>query len=511
MTKRTFANTAWLTVLCVFVCNGTCSGADVPPTPSARISCGPAALYVACSLLDVHVGPAELQRMTTPDEHGSCSMLTLKTCAEQLGLYAYGLEMSLRDLAGFDGIGIANTGTRSRSAHYVVVAGVRGENALVVDPFAGSRSRVEWIPMSRMAKMWTGRILVLSRTKLNVAPGLQGGPALDSAPSAPTPEHDNSAAVPAVQVHGSILVAANPIVTQNNEPGKPLHSAFVLSNIAELPVLIESINPCCGVTAVMTPQTDIIAADDSVRIEVSSVLPEQHGTEARTILVQVKGETEGVSIPLTWLIKPPAEWCEVKPKRLDFGPVVRGEARKESITASARGGVGIGAMTSDSPALAAQRNQQGDSSVEGSSEFIVSLDTSLIENAGLWRAKLQLSPEDGELPNAIIETVAQVRDPVVATPKQVGLGRVPCGGSSQQVVTVSINATATRILAVRSSDDRLTPRLLIGETGGTATVNVEWIPDVPGLFKGAVVIDTDNPLQPSVSVSCYGIAIEKGS
>lgn len=124
----------------------------------------------------------------------------------------------------------------------------------------------------------------------------------------------------------------------------------------------------------------------------------------------------------------------------------------------------------------------------------MSLDTSLIENAGLWRAKLQLSPEDGELPNAIIETVAQVRDPVVATPKQVGLGRVPCGGSSQQVVTVSINATATRILAVRSSDDRLTPRLLIGETGGTATVNVEWIPDVPGLFKGAVVIDTDNPL-----------------
>lgn len=493
-------------VAVVWVFTATTAGAS-----SGRIPCGPAALYVASHLLDVQISLYELQKRVNLDEDGNCSMLGLKTCAESMGLFAYGLEMSPEDLPRFKGIGIANTYSRSRSFHYIVVADVREDKVLIVDPFAASRSRVEWIPMSRMAKMWTGRMLVLSRTKLNVAPGLQRGPALDSAPSAPTPEHDNSAAVPAVQVHGSILVAANPIVTQNNEPGKPLHSAFVLSNIAELPVLIESINPCCGVTAVMTPQTDIIAAHDSVRIEVSSVLPEQNGTEARTILVQAKGETEDVSIPLTWLIKPPAEWCEVKPKRLDFGFVVRGETRNESITASARGSVGVGAMTSDSPALAAQRNQQGDSSVEGSSEFIVSLDTSLIENAGLWRAKLQLSPEDGGLPSAIIETVAQVRDPVVVTPKQVGLGRVPCGGSSQQVVKVSINATETRILAVRSSDDRLTPRLLIGETGGTATVNVEWIPDVPGLFKGAVVLDTDNPLQPSVSVSCYGIAIEKGS
>ncbi len=98
-------------------------------------------------------------------------MLALKTCAERMGLFACGLEMSAEDLAAFRGVGIAHTSGRSRSPHYVVVADVREGRVLVVDPFATRSSRVRWVELSDMARTWTGRMLVLSRSPVRVSPG----------------------------------------------------------------------------------------------------------------------------------------------------------------------------------------------------------------------------------------------------------------------------------------------------------------------------------------------------
>ncbi|MBN1490910.1 MAG: hypothetical protein JXA69_13415 [Phycisphaerae bacterium] len=460
--------------------------------------------------MGIEVSLDEVQRMAAPEKDGSCSMLNLKACAEALGLFAYGLEMSPEDLAAFDGVGIANTYTRSPSGHYVVVAGVREGEVLVVDPFGGSCSRVAWVPMSMMAKMWNGRMLVLSRTELDVKPGLRGSSVLNREPTttASAPEDGAAAARPTTQAYGGIEVAENPIIVQNNEPGKPLRSTFVLSNTTDFPMHIESINPCCGVSAVMTPRTENIGPWESVTIEVSGILPEQTGTEARTILVEAIGANEDVTIPLTWMIKPPTTWCDVRPSRVGFGAVVHGEAVTRTIVVYPRKGVGAGTMTSDSPALVAQMNQEGLTARNGA-EFTITLDTSLIENAGWWRGTLQMSSNDAELRNVTIETTAYIKDPVVVVPRQIGLGRVPCGQSVRRVVKVRVNATGTTVLAVDSSDENLIPRLLSEGSGGNATLEVEWTPDAAGQYKAAVVIETDNPFQPSTNVFCYGIAVSE--
>lgn len=507
MSQKTLAYNAWLCLALVLGCTRTNWAADVPSVPFTKISCGPAALYISCRLLNIQVDLKDLLPLTDPENDGNCSMLALKTCAESLGLFACGLEMSLDDLASFEGIGIASTYRRSRSAHYVVVAGVREGKVLVVDPFASSRSRVEWIPMSRMAKLWTGRMLVLSRSRLNVVPGTQPSPAsLSEWSDMKAISEQDMPVAPATQSFGDIQVVENPITTEINDPDKPLRTAFILSNTADSPILIENLHPCCGVAAATVPQADSIPSFGSVTIEASAVLPEQGGVHVRSILVQTKDPAGGINIPLTWIIKRPITWCEVAPGTLAFGSVVRGEVRQETITVTVKGGAGASSLITDTPVLLVQPEPSSDDR----QTFTVSLNSSLIERAGWWRGKLQLVPKDSGWPGVTIEATAQISEPVLVTPKRIWFGEVACGQRTQKRVAVNIKSTRTGIRSLRSSDQSLIARSADAKAGHDQLLDIEWTPNGTGWYKGSVVIETDNPCQPFLTVPCYGMAVQGG-
>jgi len=206
--------------LLVGLAPGVKDGTDPTSAASARLSCGAAALQVACGLLEVQVDPRHVQQHLDLRDDGSCSMLGLKTCAERLGLFACGLEMSVEDLALFRGVGIAHTLSRSRSSHYVVIAGVRDGHVLVVDPLSPRRSAVRWMPLSAMAEMWTGRMLVLSRTRLKVVPGCE---AVTRRPQVPPPGTSPAgSALPAVasaQPAGLVQAGRHSAVPRIQAPG----------------------------------------------------------------------------------------------------------------------------------------------------------------------------------------------------------------------------------------------------------------------------------------------------
>lgn len=118
--------------------------------------CGPASLKFILDHLQMGVPLSEIRTRTGATEHGT-SMLSLKHCAEELGLEARGWFFAKHDVQRIPLPAIVYLNRR----HFAVLEEVKDKHVVVVDPAQG-RLRMA---LSTFFEQWRGETLVLSPKK----------------------------------------------------------------------------------------------------------------------------------------------------------------------------------------------------------------------------------------------------------------------------------------------------------------------------------------------------------
>lgn len=130
-------------------------------TQSRRDTCGPAALAAVCRHFGIPAREDEIARFAGTSPQGT-SMLGLRAAAEQKGLAAEGLQMTVQNLREAPCPCILFF----QKGHYAVLVGVRGDRYYVADPSLGQRILTE----PQLMSLWHGQVLLVGPSE----PGIRG-------------------------------------------------------------------------------------------------------------------------------------------------------------------------------------------------------------------------------------------------------------------------------------------------------------------------------------------------
>ncbi len=235
----------------------------------------------------------------------------------------------------------------------------------------------------------------------------------------------------------------------------------------------------------------------------------------------------GTLSPHTWNIaywywkykgaQPREPQISVKPSSLSFFDVAQGFKSSQKITITNEGtNLLEGSLFTDSPCLALEMEAFSLKPFQ-SQEIQVTLDPSLIEEAGPWEAEIQIHSNDPEHASIILPVQANLPPPRIEQPLyKIDFGRL----SRREPGQVSLNITNAggKTLSIKVSSPY--PALTISEAEldipprGSKSIllslNLDLI-ETYGDFESTLHIESNDPYQPNISLpfkGSYGVVIQ---
>lgn len=145
--------------ICVALCAAISAAAWRPlPRSTALGGCGPTSLHALCRGFGFNVSVDRVFGLFAGDEVLS-TFAEIQTAAQQLGLEARGLEMTLDELKQERPRGILHLD----DSHFVAVLGYDDSGPRIADPIERGQTRIAIWSYAELATRWDGRILVISR------------------------------------------------------------------------------------------------------------------------------------------------------------------------------------------------------------------------------------------------------------------------------------------------------------------------------------------------------------
>lgn len=128
------------------------------PRSTAPGGCGPTSLHALCRGFGLNLSVDRVFDLFAGDEVRS-NFAEIQTAAQQLGLEARGLEMTLDELRKERPRGILHLD----DSHFVAVLGYDDGGPRIADPIERGQTRIAIWSYAELATRWDGRILVISR------------------------------------------------------------------------------------------------------------------------------------------------------------------------------------------------------------------------------------------------------------------------------------------------------------------------------------------------------------
>ena len=434
--------------------------------PGDRL-CGAKSLLEVCGRLGVSADLDELTKLTETDAVGT-SMAGLQKAAQQKGLSAVGLKISVSDLARCSAPAICYLW-----GNHFVVAQAGPDGLRVVDPSAREADRE--MPLDSFLAGYSGFALLVSDGSVRLPP-------LD-------------AAVP------DLRFAAYSHDLGVLYEGSKVERTLSLRNVGTEDLVISQVRPSCTCLQAELLKTTAAPGDGGgiiLTFDTAGLRGAQqyavyvHSNDPVSPIVQVR---VSASIKPTKLL--------VSTRRVEFGDVDAnlGAMREIYIKDPGDGSLEVEEVVSDSPVLhasfVATGRGQGEERI-----FPVLLTLRPDLPLGAFEASITIVSNHPKEPSLRIPVFARVKGDIEVSREALFLGLVKRGeGASGTLSLRARTGAGFGVDSVRTSSDFITADLSSGDPRMDYVVTVglsETAP--PGPVRGEVVIRTDSPRQPRIVV-----------
>jgi predicted double-glycine peptidase len=450
-----------------------------------KIPCGAASLKVAALLNGVDVPFEKIRSLVIkPGETDLATMADIKSAALSFGLDAVGVEMNRAELQTLKHIGIAHLQLKANVTHFVVVAEVRDENVMVIDT-----NKVSWISIANFEQYWTGRMLLVSNSKIEVAGRIS---------NSSKPQSEMTA-----QPRG--LIPLNNPASLIEQPDQSLSCEFSLKNTSDQPITILDIQPCCGSTAKLLTSNSV-SPGDIAKIELK-VTGSQNAQ--REVLVKLQNLP---AILLKAATNVTSTSTQFDPPMLDFGDVITGSDTKVAEVSFLTDG---SSAVVDAVSSLAGLSLTVHKDISSPRRFVVRGHIDLHAfHQGRFIDSMSVSIKDEKshkISQLIIPIMGNLTRPIRVSSDRLFFNNAPTGKPIEAAFTLegvdgrpfkisSVTSTVKNVEFIASSSQE--PQLI-------HHISVRWIPTMAETMAGTVQVKTDHPVLPNIKIPIYGSVKEK--
>ncbi len=441
--------------------------------------CGPKSLFQVCTQLGVATDLEELTRLAETDENGT-TMAGLRKAAQQKGLQAVGLKISLSELARCPEPAICLLW----GDHFVVARSDGAEVIAVTDPSA--KEGEQGLPLEDFKASYSGFALLLSKRTI-APPGL----------NAPVPD---------------LRLGEYTCDLGTLDEGGKIEKMISLRNAGEQELTISQVRATCSCIEV-GQVTKSIPPGGSGSISFGYDATDQRGPQAKALYIESNDPVSPVvQVQVTAGIKPANLLASTR--RIELGEVntARGATREMYIKDPGDGSLDIREVLSDSPLVkvtlagAAPPEYQHLGVV-----FPVRVTLRPGAPVGPFAASITIVSNHPKEPRLRIPVVAKIRGEVEVNPEKLFLGIVKKGQSASRSVTVSTaSARKLSLTDVSASSDSFTAKVSPGDGGNEYKIIVGLSERAPtGLLRANLTLHTNSKIQPTITVPISALVEER--
>jgi len=438
--------------------------------------CGPVALLAVCRFFEVETNLGELAALSGWGGNGT-TMYGLSQAAVTKGLEATAYEIGVDELAAVGQPSIAFV----RNNHFVAIVGFEGDMLHVIDMGYSS-----WVRRSDFAKTYSGKVLMFSRGKS----------------ASPIRREVAGAAISFEEYSYDFGLV---------EQDQHLEHSFRFRNRGNSALLIAGVRSSCTCVAALPTKIEV-PPGESGEINVKLDTGKRYGGNSFQVYVESNDEDDPAVV--LFLIALVRAGIGVNPKTVNFGEASPGQSVERGLTVviPEGGSEVISGVTSSSPCVTVGKM------VRSRGARYQRTDVSVVLAAGAptgrLDGKISILLSGGNQSQIDVPIEGYITTSLGVSPEEFFFGLVNPGEQGKAKVRVfTLDGSSFEITGVRAEGFQVGAHEIRSVVAGREyEVEVGVGGGAEGdTIKGTVLIYTDHPAQPCLSVPMRGLVKPRGS